>query len=317
MSKQKIMWTALPNGLTRAGNRLRLSVLVSPRLVSSTGTLADFPALLDWPTTVSGLTFRVEFQGGPTATASPVTEPGNPALDSAAWKALFNAATPVISYAFDDRSDLHVRSFPTKKVLSFLTNAYQTIAVQTPQRKPTLAQLGFVDGAKGLIPLDQIAIYSDQQAGLEQDIDDVMDTLDRLGRPLNAVPSTFGTPQTDFLQVRLTHQFLSQYKPYPKGGNAIPLQPQKLPDVDFHKAVASVGQYPKLMRALGLAIDLEIPLKGVPAASNVRVHPSLPGPPPMIPWTAYKLDLTTKHFVAAANATSDVTDGMLLLSGTD
>ena len=320
MSKQKIMWTALPNGLTRAGNRLRLSVLVSPRLVSSTGTLADFPALLDWPTTVGGLTFRVEFQGGPTVTAGPVTEPGNPALDSAAWTALFNAATPVISYAFDDRSDLHVRSFPTKKVLSFLTNAYQTIAVQTPQRKPTLAQLGFVDGAKGLIPLDQIAIYSDQQAGLEQDIDDVMDTLDRLGRPLNAVPSTFGTPQTDFLQVRLTHQFLSKYVPYPKGertkgGNTVPLQPQKLPDVDFHKAVASVGQYPKLMRALGLAIDLEIPLKGVPAASNVRVHPSLPGPSPMIPWTAYKLDLTTKHFVAAANATSDVTDGMLLLSG--
>jgi len=35
----------------------------------------------------------------------------------------------------------------------------------------------------------------------------------------------------------------------------------------------------------------------------------------MIPWTAYSLDTAKKLFVAATNATSDVTDGMLLLSG--
>jgi hypothetical protein len=308
MSMQNIMWTALPNGLTAAGDRLRLSVLVSPRLITSSGTLGDFPAFIDWPATVAGLTFQVEFNGGPTVTLSPATEPGNPSLDSPVWKALFNQSTPVISYGFDDRSGLFVRSFPTKKVLSYLTNTYQTIAVQSPQTKPTLAQLGFGDTNKPLVSLNEIAIYSDQQAGLEADIDNVL-------KRSHAVPANFGTPQTDFLQVRLTHQFLSQYKPFPKGGNAIPLAPQKLPDVDFHKAVASLGQYPKLMRALGLAIDLEIPLTGVPASSNVRVHPSLPGPTPMTPWTAYTLNSTTKHFVAAPGPGSDVTEGMLLLSG--
>ncbi len=151
--------------------------------------------------------------------------------------------------------------------------------------------------------------------GLEERLDGIMASLDSLGRPLHSVPSNFGTPQTDFLQVRLVHQFLSAYKPYIKGGNAIPLPPQTLPDVDFHKAVASLGQYPKLMRALGLVIDLEVPLKGVPATSNVRVHPAVPGPPAMIPWTAYKLDLTQKLFVAASSISADVTDGMLLLSG--
>jgi hypothetical protein len=319
MSTQNIMWTALPNGLTPAGDRLRLSVLVSPRLVSTTGTLADFPEFLDWPATVGHLKFQVEFQGGPTASATPVTEPGNPPLDSATWKALFHATTPVNSYNFDDRSGLHVRSFPTKKVLSFLTDAYQTIAVQTPQRKPTLEQLGFANTGQGLVPFNQIAIYSDEQAGLEENINRELNSVDPAGRKLNAVPSTFGTPKTDFLQLRLTHQFLSQYKPYPKGdnrgGNSIPQPIQKLPEVDFHKAVASMGQYPMLMRALGLAIDLEIPLAGVPASANVCVHPSLPGQPPMTPWTAYKLDTVKKHFVIAAIANSDVTDGMLLLSG--
>src|SRR5258708_14180418 len=121
-------------------------------------------------------------------------------------------------------------------------------------------------------------------------------------------------------EVRLMHHFLSQYKRYPKGerkkgGNTVPQSVQTLPDVDFHKAVASLGQYPKLLRAMGLVIDLEVPLTGVPASSNVRVHPILAGPTPMTPWTAYTLNTATKLFVPAAGANSDVTDGMLLLSG--
>ena len=108
MSTQNIMWTALPNGLTPDGTRLRLSVLVSPRLTAdaATGTLAEFPDFQDWPAQVAGLTFSVEFTGGPTVSATPVVEPGNPALDSPAWKALFPATFPVRSYAFDDRSAL-------------------------------------------------------------------------------------------------------------------------------------------------------------------------------------------------------------------
>jgi len=311
MSTQNVMWTALPNGFTAADNRLRLSVLVSPRLVANTavGTLAEFPDFLNWPATAGGLSFTVEFLGGPTVPATPVTLPGNPALDSPGWLALFDSKFPVNSYIFDDRSDLPVRSFPTKKVLSFLTNAYQTIAVQSAQQKPSLDQLGFSNNGPGIVPFDQIAIYSDQQAGLEERIDVLLSRL-------KAVPANFGTPQMDFLQVRLMHRFLSKVV-LDANGNQVPLPPQQLPDIDFHKAVAGLGQYPKLMRALGLAIDLEVPLSGVPASSSVRVQPNLPGTPPMIPWTAYSLDAAKRRFVAAADATSDVTDGMLFLSGPD
>jgi hypothetical protein len=311
VSAQVIMWTALPNGFTPAGDHLRLSVLVSPRLVTNAaaGTLAEFPDFVDWPAKVKALTFTVEFQGGPTVAASPVTESGNPALDSAAWTALFADSSSVNSYVFDDRSNLAVRSYPTKKVLSFLTGAYQTIAVQFPQQKPELADLGFGDG-EGSIALGDIAIYADEQAGLEQRINDTLSAL-------KAVPSTFGTPAIDLLQVRLMHRFLSRYEPDPRGGNAVPQPPQQLPDIDFHKAVAAMGQYPKLMRALGLAIDLEVPVTGVPADSNIRVHPNLPGTTPMIPWTAYSLDLNKKLFVTATSATSDVTDGMLFFPGSD
>ena len=176
MSTQNIMWTALPNGLTPKGDKLRLSVLVSPRLVTNAavGTLAEFPDFLDWPATVAGLTFKVEFQGGPSFAASPVTEPGFPALDSPAWKALFDASFPVNSYAFDDRSNLPVRSFPTKKVLSFLTNIYQTVGVKSADQMPNLLDLGFRPFAPGIVPLNKIAISSELPV-LQREINDILE----------------------------------------------------------------------------------------------------------------------------------------------
>ena len=311
MSTQNTMWTALPNGLTAAHDRLRLSVLVSPRLTANaaTGTLAEFPDFEDWPATVAGLNFTVEFLAGPTVAATRVIEPGNPALDSPAWKALFPNTFPIISYQFDDRSGLAVRSFPTRKVLSFLSNTYQTVAVQSFQQMPTIAQYGIGVTFPGIVPLDQIAIYSDEQPGLEKDIDSLLGDL-------KAIPANFGTPKTDFLQVRLMHQFLSKVT-FDANGNREKLPPQKLPDIDFHKAVGGLGSYPLLERALGLVIDLEVPVAGVPASGSVRVHPSLAGPAPMVPFTAYTLNLATTSFLPTGAAGSDVTDGMLFLSGTD
>jgi hypothetical protein len=309
MSTQNIMWTALPNGLTPDGTRLRLSVLVSPRLTAdaATGTLAEFPDFQDWPAQVATLTFSVEFTGGPTVSAPPVVEPGNTALDSPAWKALFPATFPVRSYAFDDRSALAVRSFPTKKVLSFLTNLYQSVAAQWPPQMPTLDQYGFGDGP-GVFTLSDIAIYGDAQAGLERQIDATLGEY-------HAIPPSFGTAATDFLQVRLMHQFLSTVT-VNEDGHRQPLPPQTLPDVDFHNAVAGLGSYPMLERALGLVIDVEVPSAGVPAAGSVRVQPSVSGPA-LTPLTAYTLNTTTATFLPAAGPDSDVTDGMLLLSGPD
>ena len=319
MSTQAIMWTALPNGLSQDKSHLRLSVLVSPRLTcdAATGTLAEFPDLQDWPAQVGGLTFSVEFVGGPTVSATRVVEPGNPALDSPAWKALFPSSFPVRSYAFDDRSNLAVRSFPTQKVLSFLTNLYQTVAVESAQQLPSMDDYGFgrPNGEpKHIVPLNEIAIYGRSQAELEREIYDKLQERQPNGKPLRAIPHDWGTAQTDLLQVRQMHQSLSTV-PADGDGNRQQLPPQTLPDVDFHNAVAGLGSYPMLERALGLVIDLQVPVAGVPASGSVRVHPSLAGS--LVPTTAYRLDTAKGTFLPAAGTGSDVTDGMLLLSGSD
>ena len=312
MSIRTIMWTALPNGLTPTGNRLRLSVLVSPRLVTDNGvdgTLAQFPEFLDWPAVVAGLRFQVQFQGGPSFVAQPVTEPGDPALDSEAWKALFNDTTFVRSYQFDDRNGLNVRSFPTKRVLSFIKDQYTTFAVSSPSQKPSLSALGFdpLGGAGG--KFGDIVL----NPGTIRQLDDYLNSI---LKERHAVPAANGFPGVDFYQVQVMHEFLSQRVKNPDG-TLKPLPPQTLPEVDFHKAIASLGQYPKLMRAMGVAIDLEVPSTNVPLNGNVHVIPNLQGAPPITPFTAYSFQPAAKLFVPASAPTSDVANGMLLLTGPD
>ena len=95
---------------------------------------------------------------------------------------------------------------------------------------------------------------------------------------------------------------------------------QTLPDVDFHKAVGAMGQYPKLLRALGLAIDLRIPLDAIAAATtggNIRVTPHLDGAAPITPWTAFVLDRAAAGFTAGPGPDADVANAMIDFSGPD
>jgi hypothetical protein len=312
MSIRNIMWTALPNGFNATGDHLKLSILMSPRLVTDNGvdgTLAQFPDFLDWPSVVSHLHFRVEFQGGPSVTVAPIVEVGFPSLDSAAWKALFDTHTPVKSYAFENKYGLGVRSFPTKRVFAYLKQQYQAIAVISPAAKPNFFQLGLDPAAGGGANFGSLVLNIQLQEALDRQINSIL-------KESGAVPSDTGSPLMDFYQVRLMHSSLSKVVLNPDKTRK-PLPPQQPPDVDFHRAIAAMGQYQKVMRALGIAIDVEVPVAGVPPASNVRVTPSLEGQPAMRPWTAYRLDAPARQFFAATAAGGDVSTGMLLLSGTD
>ncbi len=311
MSTQNILWTALPAGLNANGDRLILSVLVSPRLTPDggvDGTLGQFDDFLDWPATVAKLKFHVEIQGGPTFDLQPVVLPGFPALDSEAWQALYRRDSTVHPYAFDDRAGIPVRSFPTKKILSFIKTEYQHTAITSAAAKPGLTELGLTRNSQRL-GLAEIALNSDFEPGVRIQIEDTLKHNAFVGR-------NFGGPRHDFYQVKLMHDFLSK-KIRNKDGHLEFLPPQKPTDVDFHKAVAAMGQYPQLLRALGLVIDLEIPSLTIAPSSNVRVRPSLPAAAQLTPWTAYHFDSGKKQFFAASGPGSDVSTGMLFIGSAD
>lgn len=142
MPNEDIVWTVLPNGVSADGKRLRLSIVVSPRM-TGVDTVGD-SVFHDWPArTLDALTFRVQFKGGPTVTATPPAETAGPSADSGAWSALFPGDFPVNPYTFTDLSHKSVRSFPTRKVVAYLTKLYQDVAVNSPEKMPSPKNYGF------------------------------------------------------------------------------------------------------------------------------------------------------------------------------
>src|SRR5260370_20404968 len=304
MSIRNMMWTAVPTGFTAAGDKLMLSVYLSPRLVTDNGIDGTpqqfFPQLQDWPTTIGPLQFEVQVQGGPAFT---VTRASTIPLESPLWAALFNKDTYVRSHQFEQRTTQNIRSYPVRKVLAFLKNAYQAVAIQTPDQPPTRGDLNFEDSPRTITDLVPIALVLPEierrtAAAIESRL------LDG-----HAIPPAFGTPATDFYQVRTFHQFLSRRNP---DGTPAPLQKQTLPKLDFHDVVSRLSQYPELLRRLGLVVDLELPTT-VAATGNIQVMPQLAGPAPMSPWTTYQADTTRRRFQPAAG--TEVADGMLQLGG--
>ena len=149
--QNKILWTVLPNGFNKTGDKLRLSVQVSPRLVTdgvgNSGAISEFPLFIDWPSTLRNLQFIVEIKSGPPPFTGniisfpppPVNRLDDPPLESDFWTSLFPSNVPVSSFnksIIDDKAKKAIRSYPVKKVHSFLKNIYQTTAIKSADRIP-------------------------------------------------------------------------------------------------------------------------------------------------------------------------------------
>src|SRR5713226_8632274 len=100
MAQQRIVWTVLPHGRVEGGplaGRLRVSIVASPRLTPQAANeqvLAAFPEWLDWPATLGRAKFALRI-GAQAVPLTPISKG-----DSALWKRLFTAATPVAGFVF-------------------------------------------------------------------------------------------------------------------------------------------------------------------------------------------------------------------------
>ncbi len=127
MTEPLLSWVCCPNGVV--DGRLRLSVVVVPRLGTG-GTLADYPALVDWPHQLAGVRLTVAF--GPGSVEEEATLVGDPA-DSGLWRAVFPATTPVRAFgtARDRTSGDSVLSYPARDVAGALRASYASAAKGT------------------------------------------------------------------------------------------------------------------------------------------------------------------------------------------
>ena len=86
---------------------------------------------------------------------------------------------------------------------------------------------------------------------------------------------------------------------------------------DFHKMIAALGDYPELLRRMGLVVDLTVtvPAGGLPANGTVRIEPTLPLTLPTTNYTPKtRYDLKKDLFVARPRqAGADFANGLLRL----
>ena len=120
--------------------------------------------------------------------------------------------------------------------------------------------------------------------------------------------------------------FAEAYRFYDRPGSRDPAGPKKAPerpkppDIDFHKFCSICGDYPALLRRLGLAIDLLVPRTATTKAQGrIRVIMKAPhsieawmNAEAARPWTNYQIN--GRRFIATSrDKASDLVDGMLRL----
>ena len=317
MATESVIFTALPNGHDRNGRLLRLTVFVSPRLFTDgAGDLplqgAGFAAFEDWPAVLDDTRLFVTVDGLGTFETEP--DPASPAPESATWHLLFDACR-VRDGKFNDLSDRRFLSFPVGEMAKAVTELYTEVAEGFHDEFPPLTS-GPVAGLA-------------KQAGLlgghgreryYKMLDDLMQRQEG-GRYLDRAQISAG--QRRFLAYAEAYRFYDRPGSRdPAGESAAPPEP-KPPEIDFHGAVATVGDYPELLRRLGLAVDLVAKREaGMPPEGRLRVEVRAPGAfePWMAaeearPWTHYALD-KRRFLPASRNKEGDLIDGTLRLENT-
>ena len=247
---ETIVWTVLPNGYDSTGDSLQLSVLITPNLAAGTtgtGTLADFSSWQDWPSNVSAfgsLLVEIGNQDRSLTVTYNATIPTGP-LNSAMWTTLFPTTTV---YQARDSLELElanfpVISFPAAQINDFVTGQY---ASYEPDQVPTLDTLASVYGAitPGLVGVVQQERFRRLAA---ERMAPGRGGKAKLANDLAAM----NTPDAFAAQA---YYHLAGLGPQPAGA---------IPPLDFHKALTMIGQHGLLQRALGLVLDLEVPLASV------------------------------------------------------
>ncbi len=304
--QQQIIWTALPNGRTPDGTRLMLSVVASPRLRlenGGAGVLQSFPDFLDWPThieqSLSGFDLIVDSDEASLIAATIVTGPPVQPPASDLWKALFSATTPVRSQQFQEFRN-PVATYSVSGVAAQLQSGYTQLAHDAPFRPTDRATFkqSFATLASGLspsppdaaaqplsarlyqahtLPADELAhlhhtlaasllrpdpglSFDEKLAGIVRVASTLAQSAPR-GQPVPLVPDT-GHPGGAFAQFAAFHRRAAA-SAQPANADA-PAPPND--DIDFHRALTAIGEYPWLLRRLGLIIDLVVDAARVPTS---------------------------------------------------
>ncbi|MCL7491601.1 peptidoglycan-binding protein [Streptomyces sp. MCA2] len=297
--EQHINWTVLPAGLSKDGTQVSVSVFIAPRLVTSDRTTPrttlgpHFPDFLSWPEKVKAATFDFGTGDRTSASSTPFLsglKPLGQPPDADLWKSLFGRETPLDPYVFEDHTDPDkFHTYSANEVGTFTKERYVEAAKASPETPPSTRAL--------------LRSASDTATGTR---DVAMATGDVAADGEPAMP-----PQLNGLKGFHTLNM----PPAPTLANGEPIRRPRPPkqDPDFHQMLTSLGDHPKLLRALGLVLDFVLPANLLPVSSGQRILTVTPNWAPALgnrshdvaPRTRYVF-LPDRHaFVPAGKALTD------------
>ncbi len=300
MTVEKAIWTTLPYGFDGEG-RLRVSVHVAPRLLNADGKqtqrkLGEFPAFEQWADRVNDMKFRVEFMGGPTTTGK-----RDVLADEELWGILFPPETTVFPREFQDHATRDIHIFPVSQVLDFLEKVYGAAgAIGTD-----LPSIGDPAGPlSAFVPLGNIPAWISDRGSFSDELTRAHKHAGQKEKPDGQVvteniadagiPPEHKAAQNIFFRA---YRFYHRPGPGTRGPDFLEdyvEPPPPVPEFDFHQIVSSLSDHPRLLRRLGLVVDLVLDIDAgqVPPEGVVRVVPQGPVPedPPTCPGTWYELD---------------------------
>jgi hypothetical protein len=222
-------------------------------------------------------------------------------------------ATYVAPYEFDDYTNRLVISYPALEALAVIKAVYQTYGTSSPGEPPNSRALGQLAELLGFgdqqtdaksdtdRTFQRLALWVEQRPQGDRAGNDALGGVlaslrQRLGEGMltallaldakETALSTAGAAGDDGIPTRPAGMDANDVRALAgrfKLFHSMPPAPNRPPlpktgeefrkTLDFHKALAALTAYPTLMRALGLVLDVAIPLDQVPPS------PSAPGQP--------------------------------------
>ncbi|HMU46067.1 MAG TPA: hypothetical protein PKC72_06850 [Chitinophagaceae bacterium] len=315
--KQKIILTALPNGLVSKGNgnNLKISAALSLQVEDANTTLQNVPDMLKWAQLAKNGKFIVYINNTPVQ-ANVISSP----VDDTLWKNLFAPTVKVKSFVQEDLSNMPIVSYPVKHIISYVQNIVAQMGKDFADDLPDSNY--YTENATFKAISDYgVADYPKQRGREKISLDNLIIKLhpeERIKTQLRknkAIPFNQNpNPTFDFAQLKNFHGL------YDKKPVTNYIAPQK-PDFEFHEMLSVIAAYPELLRKLGLVFDLEITNTGniaINSGSEPNIRVVMTGINYSIATTlsspATATVVTAKHFYTKPSAGSLIDKGHLKLN---
>jgi hypothetical protein len=292
MTRQRFVWTCLPNGLSTEDGQLRLSVLLSPRLdpEAEAPVLASFPEWLDWPAALATADVTILANGQPVASRSVGGKGHDTTLgapDSAVWTALFGPALPVTPYRLKaEILDSQLNSYSSTDVHDLVRDLYVDLAQRSARVLPRIGadlledplwsglveavaevdRWGTPEGARNL-PRAGGASQAERRFATLRRLADLAPVGSGRRGPAAAAAhlarfELFHTPPLRPKEVQRVARVDDPRISVDTEGFERPPAPASEAELaasfDFHRAVAALNAYPTLLRRLGLVLDFQL-----------------------------------------------------------